>query len=200
MHPLRPPLGRILSDSWINGAFPALYHDLTQYLFSALTVLAVSSLLGHDDSAGDRDGFEDAVQLLAQVKGSGNIPAREFYRHAELIAAAVDANLKRAKDVSGQGLEGTVMSGQMAARPAGPDVLAPTGPAQVVGSLGAREKGQSVLMGVGVETAETALAEPSLQELLMQPAIEMQFLEPTPDFLDWGSGLYWPEFSLHFQE
>ncbi|KAJ4290021.1 hypothetical protein N0V88_006822 [Collariella sp. IMI 366227] len=57
---------RILSDSWINGAFPALYHDLTQYLFSALTVLAVSSLLGHADSAGDRDGFEDAVQLLAQ--------------------------------------------------------------------------------------------------------------------------------------
>ncbi|KAK5659345.1 hypothetical protein OQA88_1438 [Cercophora sp. LCS_1] len=80
---------RILSESWINGAFPALYHDLTQYLFSSLTVVAVSSLMAHEGSMSDRECFEDAVELLAQLRDSGNFSAKEFWRHAELIAAAV---------------------------------------------------------------------------------------------------------------
>ena len=188
---------RILSESWINGAFPALYHDLTQYLFSALTVLAVSSLLGHhDDTASDRDGFEDAVQLLSQVRDSGNIPAREFHRHAELIVAAV----KSAGDRGGH-----EPSSQMPARPVGPGTVnmldTPLGFRSIqVDGLLSREGRSATGSGVVAETAETALAEPSLQELLMQPAMELQFLEPSSNFLDGGHGLYWPEFPLHFQE
>jgi hypothetical protein len=67
-------------------------------------------------------------------------------------------------------------------------------------SLNTREDRDATGLGAVAETAETALAEPSLQELLMQPAIEMQFLEASSDFLDGGNGLYWPEFPLHFPE
>ncbi|EAQ88432.1 hypothetical protein CHGG_05051 [Chaetomium globosum CBS 148.51] len=193
---------RILSESWINGAFPALYHDLTQYLFSSLIVLAISSLLDHHDdsaNASDRDGFEDAVQLLSRVRDSGNIPAREFYRHAELIVAAVTKARKgRSHDSSAE----VDMCAQMAARPAGGgtadalDTPLGLGPMQV-GDLSREERGAAGL-GIMIETGETALAEPSLQELLMQPAMEMQFLEPSSDFFDGGHELYWPEFPLQF--
>lgn len=189
---------RILSESWINGAFPALYHDLTQYLFSALTVLAASSLLSHDDSANDRDGFEDAVQLLSQVKDSGNFPAQEFYRHAELIVAAV----KKADDRTNDSAE-ALLGPQLGVREGGSGKVNVSlqhdlGSVQV-GNVN-REEGDVAGLGVVAETAETALAEPSLQELLMQPAIEMQFLEASSDFLDGGNGLYWPEFPLPCSE
>ena len=104
---------RVLSESWIKGAFPALYHDLTQYLFSSLTVLAISCLLPpsvtssadpsrREDQCGDdagpdisdREVFEEAVELLEQVKESGNFAAREFSRHVRLIVRVVEDALE----------------------------------------------------------------------------------------------------------
>ncbi|KAK4039006.1 fungal-specific transcription factor domain-containing protein [Parachaetomium inaequale] len=154
---------RILSESWVRGAFPALYHDLTQYLFSALTVLAVSSLLGGPDGgAGDREWFGDSVRLLAQVRDSGNLPAREFARHAELIAAAV----RRAEERGGHGDD----------------------------SVGREPAGDGVAV-----TAETALAEASLQDLLMQPTVGMQLPDAGFDLFASEDGLYWSELDFPVQ-
>ncbi|KAK4187649.1 fungal-specific transcription factor domain-containing protein [Podospora australis] len=161
---------RILAEAWINGAFPALYHDLTHCLFGALTVVAVSSLLPRDAAVPeetsssnsvrtttDKEWFEESLQLLSQLKDSGNFPAREYYRHAELIAAAV----KRVEE---------------------------------------RQNPHRTEMEASV-TAGTALAEPSLEELLLQPSetLEMMELPGTPGFDDlFGgeNGLYWPEFGF----
>lgn len=164
---------RILSQSWVSGAFPALFPDLTQYLFSALTILAASSLLPHDSphgekkaagfSVSDREAFEESVQLLSQLKDSGNFPAREYYRHVELITAAI----KRVDDKKDSGQQGSELL-----------ALPPQAHVQPQG-----------------QTAETALAEPSLQELLMQSTAvaEMQFLDSGVGLFGDEGKLYWPE-------
>ncbi|GAB1315545.1 hypothetical protein MFIFM68171_05755 [Madurella fahalii] len=190
---------RILSESWINGSFPALYHDLTQYLFSALTVLAASSLLEHGEGLSDRDGFEESVQLLSQLRDSGNFPAREFHRHAELILAAVKEADERQRSMAAAEETVHVVHARAAAAACGPGhpALHEAGAVTVqAGGAGERD-GTMPALGVGV-TAETALAEPSLQALMMQPTTGMQFLEPGSSWLDEGNGLYWPEF--YFQE
>jgi len=169
---------RLLSESWIHGAFPALYHDLTQYLFSVLTVLALSSLLGHDDSAADREWFEELVQLLYQLRDSGNFPAREFCRHADLMVAAVD---KAAGRTNASGMGGGDLSMGLGSAQTG------NGEERDPGGFGA---------GAAAVTAETALAEPSLQELLMQPTSEMQFPDSGFDLFNDGNGLYWPDFDF----
>ncbi|KAK0665467.1 fungal-specific transcription factor domain-containing protein [Cercophora samala] len=178
---------RILSESWINGAFPALYHDLTQSLFSALTVLAVSSLLDHEESASDRESFEDAAQLMSQLKDSGNFPAKEYYRHVKLMLEMIKkTEEKNARaEMAGPGNDVPSYIGQ--------------GAQGHFGEAHAEERDHMADMNGLEVTAETALAEPSLEEFLMQPAMGMQFLEDpaSSDLLfQQGGGIYWPEF--HF--
>ncbi|KAK0654827.1 fungal-specific transcription factor domain-containing protein [Cercophora newfieldiana] len=168
---------RILSESWIHGAFPALYHDLTQCLFSALTVLAVSSLLDHSECVSDREWFEESVELLSQLKDSGNFPAREFYRHVELIIGTI-------KQVEERKQGRLVMSAG-----AGPRDTACGG----LAVQGVRGEGTAHAFGAAV-TAEIALTEPSLQQLLMQPTVDMQFPESGFDLFSEENGLFWPEF------
>ncbi|KAK0634158.1 fungal-specific transcription factor domain-containing protein [Immersiella caudata] len=171
---------RILSESWIHGAFPALYHDLTQCLFSALTVLAVSSLLDHSECGRDREWFEESVELLSQLKDSGNFPAREFYRHVELIMATLkDVDRRRERDLA-RNADQELQCGDVA-RLTGHGTDAEAG------------DGTACPFGTAV-TAETALAEPSLQQLLMQPTVDMQFPESGFDLFSEENGLYWPEF------
>ncbi|KAK3990400.1 fungal-specific transcription factor domain-containing protein [Cladorrhinum sp. PSN332] len=176
---------RILSQSWVSGAFPALFHDLTQYLFSALTILAASSLLPSDSPHGsdkptaaagfrvsDREAFEESVQLLSQLKDSGNFPAREYYRHVELIVAAIK-KVDEKRDRQSRNKSG-VMNAE-------------TVPLHRHGGVQPPSQDQ---------TAETALAEPSLQELLMQSTAmtEMQFLDSGIGLFGDEGELYWPEF------
>ncbi|KAK4180236.1 fungal-specific transcription factor domain-containing protein [Triangularia setosa] len=179
---------RILSESWMNGAFPALYHDLTQSLFSSLTVLAVSSLLDHEESSSDRESFEDAAQLMSQLKDSGNFPAREYYRHVKLMMETI----KKTEEKNAR------------AEMPGPSNHMPpyTGhgtPGHFGEPHGDERDHIADMSGLSEVTAETALAEPSLEEFLMQPAMGMQFLEDpsSSDLLfQQGGGIYWPEF--HF--
>ncbi|KAK4445293.1 fungal-specific transcription factor domain-containing protein [Podospora aff. communis PSN243] len=171
---------RILCESWIHGAFPALYHDLTQCLFSALTVLAVSSLLGHSECAKDREWFEESVELLSQLKDSGNFPAREFYRHVELIMATL-------KDAESRKYGSVCFSSDQDLRSGGDACSTPHG------AGGDARDGMADSLEIAF-TAETALAAPSLQQLLMQPTVDMQFPESGFDLFSEENGLYWPEF------
>jgi len=176
----------ILSSSWVNGAFPALYHDLTQHLFSALTVLAASSLLGHENSDSGREWFDESADLLSRLRDSGNFPAREYYRHVELVRGtlgAAETSRKGGASVTG-GDELSEVTGQ-----------------------GSRESvGEEAQVGLGTSiydgTGETALAEPLLEELLMQSVGAMQFPRTEAGagyelFAGEGDGgLFWLEFGF----
>lgn len=179
---------RLLSSCWISGAFPPLYHDLTQYLFSALTVLAVSSLLNHEDALSDKEWFEESVQLLEQLKDSGNLPAREFHRHVKLITNALTKVEEGRRDLKTRRTHLTRSSNQ------GKGVIT----AGVTDTAAVQHGVALIMPGINAtaETAEAALAEPSLQEFLLQPAVDMQFPDVTFDFFTEGNGLYWPELDL----
>jgi proline utilization trans-activator len=172
----------ILNESWIQGSFPTFDHLLTQYLFSALTALAISSLLGDKDNNNihDREQFEAAAQILAQLKDGGNFAAQEFYKHVEAINTIMGrAQAKR---------QGTTLQTSLGSP-------VPDGEQQpLTAHAAARQPRQTDWDAVQVETAEMALAEPSLQELLTQPVADLQFLESLELFDD-SQGLYWPDFS-----
>lgn len=187
---------KLLSSSWINGAFPPLYHDLTQYLFSAMTVLAVSSLLHHDDILSDKEWFEESVRLLDQLRDTGNYSAREFHRHVKLIIAALGKVEEEKQKGGSGGFNDTAAAAaitvlqqqQQHARVEGPPI------GILVPGLGGNPP-HATSMSAGDQTAEAALAEPSLQEFLLQPAIDMQFPDVTmEDFFSEGDGLYWPDY------
>ncbi|KAM7191621.1 Fungal specific transcription factor domain containing protein [Naviculisporaceae sp. PSN 640] len=182
---------RLLSSCWISGAFPPLYHDLTQYLFSALTVLAVSSLLNHEDTLSDKEWFEESVQLLEQLKDSGNLPASEFHRHVKLIIAALAKVEERRQ---GPHMRNTALTRSSVQ---GESVTTTS----VTDTAPVRHSEAVITSGINAtaETAEAALAEPSLQEFLLQPAVEMQFPDVTFDLFTDGNGLYWPEFDFQGQ-
>ncbi|CAN9341909.1 unnamed protein product [Alternaria sp. RS040] len=76
---------RILTEAWIHGSLATLDYFDTQYLFSATTVLAISSLLQSPRSQADGDDFNNAVELLRQLARSGNYGAKEFVKHMDAI-------------------------------------------------------------------------------------------------------------------
>ncbi|EFQ25330.1 fungal specific transcription factor domain-containing protein [Colletotrichum graminicola M1.001] len=158
---------RLLTDSWIDGSFATFDYFYTQYLFSALTVLAASSLLDGPDARGDRDAFEESARFLSQLGDAGNFAAQEYCHHADVLRAEIERfHAKR---------------------------------------MGPPEGGPGVGLGLGTvppqsgpaipahATAGMALTEPSLEELLAQPVLDLQFLEAS--FYDDLQGLYWPDFS-----
>lgn len=57
----------------------------TQYLFSAATILAISTLLHGKDRQSDEDQFEVTVSFLVQLQDNGNYAAAEFHKHIEAI-------------------------------------------------------------------------------------------------------------------
>ncbi|KAE8410955.1 hypothetical protein BDV36DRAFT_103879 [Aspergillus pseudocaelatus] len=81
----------IINDSWIRGSYWAFDYFHTQYLFSAATILGISSLLGQGDAARDREDFEFAGQLLGNLRDCGSFSAMELYRHFEAVKTAMGA-------------------------------------------------------------------------------------------------------------
>ncbi|KAK1994954.1 fungal-specific transcription factor domain-containing protein [Colletotrichum falcatum] len=171
---------RLLTDSWIDGSFATFDYFYTQYLFSALTILAASSLLDDDGAggAGDREAFEESARFLSQLGDAGNFAAQEYCHHADVLRAEIERfRAKKRTGPPGLGAAGDD-PGPRAGFGPGSEVspraaAGPTSPARA--------------------TAGMALTEPSLEELLAQPVLDLQFLEAS--FYDDLQGLYWPDFS-----
>lgn len=70
----------------------------TQYLFTAMVILAISSLLGDGDSQADGDLFETGLQFLSQLTESGNFVAAEFKQHADAINLLFSSAKTRMQD------------------------------------------------------------------------------------------------------
>jgi proline utilization trans-activator len=78
---------QILTDAWLRGTFMTFDYFYTQYLFSAATVLAISSLFDDQDGRADRDSFDTAVQFVTQLRDSGNFAAAEFGQHMDAMTS-----------------------------------------------------------------------------------------------------------------
>ncbi|KAF6799459.1 fungal specific transcription factor domain-containing protein [Colletotrichum sojae] len=163
---------RTLVQSWIDGSFPTFDHILTQYLFSAFTILAISSLLGETESPKDTGQLEQSAQLLSQLKDGGNLVARELHQHAEAILA---------------GLEGAQFSRPGSVAPG--SEFSSSNPPPSDGGLQGLVDGHD---GQIATAAGLSLTEPSIHEFLVQPDLDLQFLDSLA-LMDQCPGLYWPE-------
>ncbi|TDZ13470.1 putative transcriptional regulatory protein [Colletotrichum spinosum] len=154
----------------------SLHLSFNQYLFSALTILGASSLLEGPESRGDREAFEESARFLSQLRDAGNYAAQEYCHHVDVMKADLEAfHAKRMglgtdlSDTRSFMDESSRMQSQSTA---------------FAGSLPIRPSHT---------TAGMALAEPSLEELLAQPMLDLQFLESS--FYDDLQEFYWPDFS-----
>ena len=75
---------------WIEGSFRTFDYFRTQYLFSATTILAVSSLID-DPTQTKKQDFILGSQLLDDLKNYGSYPASEFCRHTQAMLEAIDS-------------------------------------------------------------------------------------------------------------
>ncbi|PYH76339.1 hypothetical protein BO82DRAFT_387384 [Aspergillus uvarum CBS 121591] len=85
---------QLLAQSWIDGLFTNYDCFFTQYLFSSLTILAISSIYFGQEAHTDRNSYQEASRLLAELKDVGNFVAQEYYHHVEAITAALAAYAK----------------------------------------------------------------------------------------------------------
>ncbi|GJC88389.1 putative transcriptional regulatory protein C3C7.04 [Colletotrichum liriopes] len=164
---------RLLTDSWIDGSFATFDYFYTQYLFSALTILAASSLLDGPESRSDREAFEEAARFLSQLRDAGNFGAQEYCHHVDVMRAELERFYAKRLGL--------------------PDASQAPGPGPGVGFGVGSMSSQSGPSLPAHTTAGMALTEPSLEELLAQPVLDLQFLEAS--FYDDLQGLYWPDFS-----
>ncbi|RYN72346.1 hypothetical protein AA0117_g8656 [Alternaria alternata] len=154
---------RILTEAWIHGSLATLDYFDTQYLFSATTVLAISSLLQSPRSQADGDDFNNAVELLRQLAQSGNYGAKEFVKHMD----AIEQSMQLVADTSfalGRLQQPSVASAEQ--------LLPPSSEAM---------------------TAGMALADPSLRYFLSESDLDLQaFSNPAFDELQtpywWADG------------
>ncbi|EKJ72020.1 hypothetical protein FPSE_07807 [Fusarium pseudograminearum CS3096] len=156
-------------ESWVEGSFRTFDYFNTRYLFSAATILAISSLMGDSESSADRESFDFAGQLLEKLRDSGSFSATEFCRHIEAMREDIHGYLST--ELSS--LDNEVAVGVLAA----PEVSSlPDNTVQFTQFM----------------TSGMALAEPSLEAFLQSE----QSL-PHVDFLldNAHSGcLYWPSY------
>ncbi|KAG7059657.1 hypothetical protein JMJ78_0014946 [Colletotrichum scovillei] len=160
---------------WIDGSFATFDYFYTQYLFSAATILAASSLLSGKESHNDREQFEEAAQFLSQLKDNGNYAAEEFCHHIDAMKPTMAAAHVRRGDFAVAGDSAALLNDTTAAF---------TDAAVNLNQPFAEQN----------TTAGMALNEPSLQELLAQPLLDLQFIDASI-YNDGAQGLYWPDFS-----
>ncbi|KAK1636158.1 fungal-specific transcription factor domain-containing protein [Colletotrichum phormii] len=191
---------RLLTDSWIDGSFATFDYFYTQYLFSALTILAASSLLQDSHGAApndDKEAFEESVRFLSQLRDAGNFAAQEYCHHVDVMRAELDRFY--AKRTGRMEAEQPPQQEQASSYGGVPQPLPShgLGPEPESGPLMTSQFGLGgglpVRAGAGPTTAGMALTEPSLEELLAQPVLDLQFLEAS--FYDDLQALYWPDFS-----
>jgi hypothetical protein len=126
----------------------------TQYLFSAATVLGISSLLDSRERQSDHEQFEVAADLLSRLLDSGNFVAAEAHKH---ITALIDLMMTR---------KAGIMKGATTAAVASMDNSTIN-----VSYVAQRSSAPEVM------TAGMALCDPLLQDLLDQPLPDLQFID-----------------------
>ncbi|KAJ4132518.1 hypothetical protein NW754_015335 [Fusarium falciforme] len=107
-----------------------------------------------------------SAQFLAQLKENGNFAAEEFCRHLDAMKVCMAAVQSRRGDF-------TIPDANLIQLD-GIDV--------------------SQALTAANPTAGMALSEPSLQELLSQPVLDLQFIDASM-YHDGSQGLYWPDIS-----
>ncbi|KUL88783.1 hypothetical protein ZTR_03522 [Talaromyces verruculosus] len=163
---------RLLVDSWANGTFMIFDYFYTQYLFSATTILGISTLLDTKERQSDEEQFEVATGFLLQLRNSGNYAAAEFYQHIEAALNLIETTKARL------GVHDRT-------------TIAITQDSNDIASLN-RSSLEETASAIGdLMTAGTALSEPFLQELLDQPLPDLQFIDSSI-YLGEQQGLYWP--------
>ena len=164
---------RLLVDSWANGTFMIFDYFYTQYLFSAATVLGISTLLDSKERQSDEEQFEVTTDFLLQLRNSGNYAAVEFHQHIEAALSLMETAKARLGVHAWTVTEIPQDSTDMA-------------------SLNRSTSLEETVSGVGdYMTAGTALSEPFLQELLDQPLPDLQFIDSSV-YLDEQQGFHWP--------
>ncbi|KAL6889963.1 fungal-specific transcription factor domain-containing protein [Trichoderma evansii] len=159
---------QILTNLWISGTFMMFDYFYTQYLFTAATVLAISSLLDGKSGQADRECFETALQFLSQLKDNGNFVAAEFKQHMDAMTSLFASVETR---MHGQRANGS--------------------PEPFIDSAGMRKRDFASTTAAGDITADMVLSEPFFHDLLAQPMPDLEFINASLS-LDSGEGLYWP--------
>jgi hypothetical protein len=131
-------------------------------------VLAISGLLGGAKSNKDHEDFQFTGQLLAQLRDSGSFPAMEFCHHLESMMDSIQ----------------TYLAGQQ-------DLGSPTGAHAGLFSTGNLPQTEDALVSAGQMTSEMALAEPSIEEFLLQSEQNIAQMEIYFD-QSRDPDLYWP--------
>ncbi|KAL8347989.1 hypothetical protein RB598_001359 [Gaeumannomyces tritici] len=198
---------QLLKEAWIDGSFATFNYFYSQYMFSAATVMAVSSLLPSGaDNGSDGEHFEAAASILNQVKNNGSFAGREWCRHVDAIKTALaEARLRKAgapsSSVSPMVSTNTgIATAARGQHSTGGAALA----TDTTGLLGAPVATAGAGMGAGPAQQQlwttqngitgTALLESSLHQLLAQPALDLQFIDSSI-YGDgsYSQGLYWPD-------
>ena len=145
----------------------------TQYLFSAATVLGISTLLDSKEHQSDEEQFKVATDFLLQLWNSGNYAAVKFYQHIEAVLNLMETTKARlgVRDWTATGI---------------PQDSTDMARLNRITSLDEKAYGVGDFM-----TAGTALSDPFLQELLDQPLPDLQFIDSSM-YLDEQQGFYWP--------
>jgi proline utilization trans-activator len=159
---------QILTDLWISGTFMMFDYFYTQYLFTAATILAISSLLDGKSGQADRECFETALQFLSQLKDNGNFVAAEFKQHMDAMTALF-ASVE------------TKLHGQRA----------DDSPEPFIDGAGIRRRDFDSTTAVEDITTDMVLSEPFFHDLLAQPIPDLEFINASLS-LDSSQGLYWP--------
>ena len=101
------------------------------------------------DTRHDRDAYQEASRLLEQLSVAGNLVAQEYMHHVGLMEATMQAYVTRSTE-RGSGS----------------------------GGFSVREgDGDDGLPGGAAAGADVPWSEPSLQQLLSQPVLDLEFLE-----------------------
>ncbi|KAM0540812.1 hypothetical protein ACHAPJ_013500 [Fusarium lateritium] len=157
-------------ESWIEGSLRTFDYFNTRYLFSAATILAISSLIGGPESSEDRENFEFASQLIEKLRDSGSFSATEFCRHLEAMREDIRSFLAQA-----------ALSPNNEIGPGCSD------------SLEATNLLDNMVQPTQFMTSGMALTEPSLEAFLQseQDLPHVDFLLDNAQFGD----LYWPTYN-----
>ena len=143
---------RLLVRAWTQGSFFVFDYFYTQYLFSAITILAISDILKGNDGHTDGEDFDIGIELLGELKQNGNFAAIEFCRHVDAMQHFRGRFLGKVGDTAVDG---------------------PT--------LGSGASGTTIptdnFDSIPLVTAGMALTEPSLQEFLAQPDLDLSFMD-----------------------